>query len=66
MHLVPGGARGVALKLKGFPVICSYALIAGLMAEGRRRFRVISACSNKWGRASIGKSGSHKANEAIR
>ena len=38
-NLVPGGARGVALKLKG-PFIWASADKRGLMHEGRRRFRV--------------------------
>ena len=42
---VPGGARGVWLKLN-FPRVATYAEILGWRREERRRFKVMSHCGN--------------------
>ena len=42
---VPGGARGVRLKLK-FPKVAAYAERLGLQRKERRRFKVMSHCGN--------------------
>ena len=42
---VPGGARGVRLKLK-LPKVAAYAERLGWRREERRRFKVMSYCVN--------------------
>ena len=42
---MPGGARGVRLKLK-LPKVAAYAERLGWQQEERRRFKVMSHCGN--------------------
>ena len=55
--LVPGGERGVALKLKG-PFNWALADKHGLMREGQRRFRVNVAWGMLRSQRCMGKLGS--------
>ena len=57
---VPGGARGVWLKLK-LPKVAAYAEILGWQREDRRRFNVMLHCGNNMSHSWIGKFGSSVA-----
>ena len=54
---VPGGARGVWLKLK-LPKVAAYAERLGWIREECRRFKVMSHCGNSLSHFWIGKIGS--------
>ena len=51
---VPGGVRGVRLKLK-LTKVAAYAEIFGWRREDRRRFNVMSHCGNNLSNSWIGK-----------
>ena len=51
---MPGGARGVWLKLK-FPKVDAYAEILGWRREDCRIFNVMSHCGNNLSHSWIGK-----------
>ena len=53
---VPGGTRGVRLKLK-LPKVAAYAERLGWRREDRRRFSVMSHCGNSLSHSWIGKFG---------
>ena len=55
---MPGGAKGVALKLK-FPYIAAYSDKLGLVWGGLSILRVIVDCSMSLSHSFIGKLGSH-------
>ena len=57
---VPGGARGVWLKLK-FLNVAAYAEILGWRCEDCKRFNVMSHCGNNMPHSWIGKFGSSVA-----
>ena len=57
---MPGGARGVRLKLK-LTKVDAYAERLGWRREYRRRFNVMSHCGNNLSHSCIGKFGSSVA-----
>ena len=57
---MPGGARGVRLKLK-FMKVAAYAERLGWRREDCRRFKVMSHCGNNLSHSWIGKFGSSVA-----
>ena len=57
---LPGGARGVRLKLK-LPKVAAYAERMGLRREDCRRFNVMPHCGNNLSHSWIGKFGSSVA-----
>ena len=63
MTWVPGGTRGVRLKLK-LPKVAAYAERLGWQREDRRRFNVMSHCGNNLSHSWIEKFGSSVASPA--
>ena len=55
---MPGGARGVRLKLKlKLPKVAAYSERLGWRREDHRRFNVMSYCGNNLSHSWIGKFG---------